>query len=114
VAQASAVYFSAWNEYLRGYCHTWARSASQIRVVGLGADASTWHRTHPPGLRALSTPVRQAYERHVDGAVVRGLFCGIPVLIEGPGDRAVFESRFATSRSVEEWAGDEGRSGFIR
>lgn len=43
-------------------------------------------------LRALSPAVRQAYERRLDGAVVRGLFCRVPVLVEGPGDRAVFET----------------------
>jgi ABC-type hemin transport system ATPase subunit len=43
-------------------------------------------------LRALSPPIRQAYERQLDGAVVRGLFCRIPVLVEGPSDRAVFET----------------------
>jgi ABC-type hemin transport system ATPase subunit len=49
-----------------------------------GADARA--------LRAvLSPPVRQTYERRLDGAVVRGLFAGIPVLVEGPGDRAVFD-----------------------
>jgi putative ATP-dependent endonuclease of OLD family len=41
---------------------------------------------------SLSPPVRQAYERRVDGAVVRGLFCRVPVLVEGPGDRAVLET----------------------
>jgi len=40
---------------------------------------------------ALSAPVRQTYERWLDGAVVRGLFAKIPVLVEGPGDRAVFD-----------------------
>ncbi len=39
----------------------------------------------------LTPPVRQAYERRLDGAVVRGLFAKVPVLVEGPGDRAVFE-----------------------
>lgn len=41
--------------------------------------------------RALSPAVRQAYERRLDGAVVRGLFARVPVLVEGPGDRAVFK-----------------------
>lgn len=41
---------------------------------------------------ALSPPIRQAYERRLDGTVVRGLFARIPVLVEGPGDRAVFET----------------------
>lgn len=40
----------------------------------------------------LSPPVRQAYERRLDGAVVRGLFSRVPVLVEGPGDRAVFDT----------------------
>jgi ABC-type hemin transport system ATPase subunit len=39
----------------------------------------------------LSPPVRQAYERWVDGAVVRGLFSRIPLLVEGSGDRAVID-----------------------
>ena len=42
-------------------------------------------------LRSLLTPpVRQTYERWMDGAVVNGLFAHIPVLVEGPGDRAAF------------------------
>lgn len=39
----------------------------------------------------LSPPVRQTYERRLDGPVVRGLFSRIPVLVEGPSDRGVFE-----------------------
>ncbi len=39
----------------------------------------------------LTAPVRQTYERRLDGAVVRGLFATVPVLVEGPGDRAVFD-----------------------
>ncbi len=41
---------------------------------------------------ALSPAVRQAYERHLEGPVVRGLFCRVPILVEGPGDRAVLET----------------------
>ena len=41
--------------------------------------------------RVLSPAVRQAYERRLDGPVVRGLFCRIPLLGEGPSDRAVFQ-----------------------
>jgi len=37
----------------------------------------------------LSPPAKQAYERRLDGAVVLGLFARIPVLVEGPGDRAL-------------------------
>jgi hypothetical protein len=44
---------------------------------------------------ALSAPVKQTYERRLDGTVVRGLFARIPVLVEGPGDRAVFDSFWA-------------------
>lgn len=40
----------------------------------------------------LAPPLRQTYERRLDGAVVRGLFARIPVLVEGAGDRAVFEA----------------------
>ena len=43
----------------------------------------------------LSSKVRQTYERRLDGPVVRGLFCRVPVLVEGPGDRAVFEAFWA-------------------
>jgi ABC-type arginine transport system ATPase subunit len=39
---------------------------------------------------ALSAPTRQSYERWLDGAVVRGLFSRVPILVEGPGDRAAF------------------------
>ncbi len=39
----------------------------------------------------LTPPVRQTYERRLDGAVVRGLFARVPFLVEGPGDRAVVE-----------------------
>lgn len=42
--------------------------------------------------KVLSVPVRQTYERWLDGAVVRGLFARIPLLVEGPGDRAVVET----------------------
>ena len=38
--------------------------------------------------RDLPPAARQAYERWVDGALVRGLFARIPLLVEGPGDRA--------------------------
>lgn len=44
-----------------------------------------------PLRRVLTPPVRQTYERRLDGAVVRGLFARIPILVEGPGDRAVFD-----------------------
>lgn len=44
-----------------------------------------------PLSRVLTPPVRQTYERRLDGAVVRGLFARIPVLVEGPGDRALFD-----------------------
>ena len=43
----------------------------------------------------LSPKVRQAYERHLDGPLARGLFCRVPVLVEGPSDRAVFEAFWA-------------------
>lgn len=43
----------------------------------------------------LSPPCRQAYERRLDGPVVRGLFCRVPILVEGPSDRAVFETFWA-------------------
>jgi putative ATP-dependent endonuclease of OLD family len=57
------------------------------RSAGQGAR----HLSH-----SLSPGVRQAYERRVDGAVVRGLFCRVPILVEGPGDRAVLETFWRT------------------
>jgi putative ATP-dependent endonuclease of the OLD family len=42
--------------------------------------------------KSLSVPVRQKYERWLDGSVVRALFARIPLLVEGPGDRAVVET----------------------
>lgn len=42
--------------------------------------------------KELSGPVRQKYERWLDRAVVRALFARIPLLVEGPGDRAVIEA----------------------
>lgn len=42
--------------------------------------------------KTLSEPVRQKYERWLDRSVVRALFARIPVLVEGPGDRAVIET----------------------
>jgi putative ATP-dependent endonuclease of OLD family len=44
----------------------------------------------------LSGPVRQKYERWLDRAVVRALFARIPLLVEGPGDRAVIETFWRT------------------
>jgi putative ATP-dependent endonuclease of OLD family len=40
----------------------------------------------------LSEPVRQKYERWLDRSVVRALFARLPLLVEGPGDRAVLET----------------------
>lgn len=37
---------------------------------------------------ALSARAKQGYERRLDGPVVHALFAPIPVLVEGPGDRA--------------------------
>ena len=49
--------------------------------------------THAKLLRnELSEPVRQKYERWLDRAVVRALFARLPLLVEGPGDRAVLEA----------------------
>lgn len=42
--------------------------------------------------KELSEPVRQKYERWLDRAAVRALFARIPLLVEGPGDRAVIET----------------------
>jgi putative ATP-dependent endonuclease of the OLD family len=54
------------------------------------AERTAGHDAQP--LRTVLTPpVRQTYERRLDGAVVRGLFAKIPVLVEGPGDRALFD-----------------------
>jgi putative ATP-dependent endonuclease of the OLD family len=38
----------------------------------------------------LSGRAKQGYERRLDGPVVRALFARVPVLVEGPGDRAFF------------------------
>lgn len=40
--------------------------------------------------QSLTPPVRQTYERRLDGALVRGLFCRVPLLVEGPSDQGVF------------------------
>jgi energy-coupling factor transporter ATP-binding protein EcfA2 len=53
---------------------------------------------------SLTPPVRQSYERWLDGAVVRGLFSHVPILVEGPGDRAalaVFWSALAEAGDVK-------------
>jgi len=42
--------------------------------------------------KSLTEQTRQKYERKIDGAVVRALFARIPLLVEGPGDRAVLET----------------------
>lgn len=41
--------------------------------------------------RILSPAVRRGYERHLDGAIVRGLFSRFPVIVEGPSGQAVME-----------------------
>ena len=53
------------------------------RAAGAGAR---------PLRKTLSEPVRQKYERWLDRAVVRALFARLPLLVEGPGDRAVLET----------------------
>lgn len=40
---------------------------------------------------AVTPAVRQAYERRLDGPVVRGLFAPLPLVVEGPSDRAIFD-----------------------
>ena len=67
-----------------------------------GADARVLRKT-------LSVPVRQKYERWLDRAVVRALFSRVPLLVEGPGDRAVIETfwQALTPRLKEPEAGDE-------
>jgi hypothetical protein len=55
--------------------------------------------------KTLSGPVRQKYERWLDRSVVRALFARIPLLVEGPGDRAVVETfwrALARPREVEQ------------
>lgn len=42
-------------------------------------------------MRTLAVPAKRHFERHLDGAVVRGLFCRVPLLVEGPSDRPVLE-----------------------
>lgn len=41
--------------------------------------------------KEFSARNRHGYERWLDGAIVRGLFARIPLLVEGPSDRAVLE-----------------------
>lgn len=53
-------------------------------------------------LGRLSATVGQAYERRLDGSVVRGLFCRHPLLVEGPGDRAVFETFWRELAAADE------------
>ncbi len=55
-----------------------------LRAVGPDIDSRLLRHV-------LSPNVRQSYERWLDGAVVRGLFARIPLLVEGPGDRAIIE-----------------------
>jgi putative AbiEii toxin of type IV toxin-antitoxin system len=43
-----------------------------------------------PLATALTEASKQGYERRLDGAVVRALFARVPLLVEGPSDRAVF------------------------
>lgn len=60
-----------------------------------------------PLRKALSEPVRQKYERWLDGAVVRALFARIPMLVEGPGDRAMVETFWrALSDPAKQGAGE--------
>jgi putative ATP-dependent endonuclease of the OLD family len=42
--------------------------------------------------KTVSEPMRQKYERWLERGVVRALFAQIPLLVEGPGDRAVVET----------------------
>lgn len=52
---------------------------------------------------SLSERAKQGYERRLDGPVVQALFARVPVLVEGPGDRAsftVFWDRLAKDKSV--------------
>jgi ABC-type hemin transport system ATPase subunit len=55
--------------------------------------------------KTLSEPVRQKYERWLDRSVVRALFARMPLLVEGPGDRAVIETfwrSLATPKQAED------------
>lgn len=45
-----------------------------------------------PLRKTVSEPMRQKYERWLERGVVRALFARIPLLVEGPGDRAVLET----------------------
>jgi hypothetical protein len=52
----------------------------------------------------LSPQSRQGYERRLDGPVVQALFANLPVLVEGPSDRAmmtVFWDALADANAVE-------------
>jgi putative ATP-dependent endonuclease of OLD family len=63
-------------------------------VRAFGADDLILVSDQPRGqatqLRnTLGARSRRGYERFLDGAVARALFCRVPVLVEGPGDCAV-------------------------
>lgn len=60
-----------------------------------GADARQLRVT-------ISPPVRQTYERRLDGPIVRALFARIPLLVEGPGDRGVVEALWMALESSGE------------
>jgi putative ATP-dependent endonuclease of OLD family len=46
--------------------------------------------------KTVSEPMRQKYERWLERGVVRALFAQVPLLVEGPGDRAVIETFWRT------------------
>lgn len=58
-----------------------------------------------PTLRPLATALtpktRQAYERRLEGPIVRGMFVRVPLLVEGTSDRAVFEVFWAALAELE-------------
>jgi len=62
-------------------------------------------RGTPLALRtALSARAKQGYERRLDGPVAQALFSRVPMLVEGPSDRAVmtvFWDKLATDKRVE-------------
>jgi len=43
-------------------------------------------------LSGVAHTAKRHYERSLDGAVVRGLFAPVPLLVEGPGDRPVLQT----------------------
>lgn len=59
---------------------------NDIVLISPGPRPRLW-----PLAQTLSGPARHGLERRIDGPLVRSLFLPIPVVVEGPSDRAVFQ-----------------------